>query len=126
MFWTKKNKVEVNHIRVCEVNQGLPECNSVNKLREYQQQLKNIKNSSLTDISAKYLNVVNDSYLRSELYCIEVILNQLIRRTDNTYINFEERFKAFGKEIDDYIKKDCIIDDLIKKIKVEKNILGIE
>lgn len=125
MFWNKK-KIEIKPIRVCEINQGLPECNSVSNLREWQQKLKDISNTRLIDISSKYLNVIQDSYLRSELYCIEMIISNLIHSGDNTFANFEERFRAFGKEIDNYAKQDLIIRELTKKIKDEKSKLGIE
>jgi hypothetical protein len=116
MFKFKRSKI-------CKANKDLLECNIISDIRNYQQQLEQIKGVDLSVIVDKYFSF-NNNYDFDVFYVMDKIISK--KSLCAKYGNFEEGFKAFGKEIDEYIEKDKIIKGLIDKIKDGKNKLGIK
>lgn len=119
MFW-KKNKSSTTPT-TCNANSNTPECNGIANLREYQRQLKLIENLDLRGLCEQYVCTDRNMY-RSEETCH--VIYDLIRSKRS--LNFEEHFRQFGKELDDFIQRDNLIKELNYYIKIEKEKLGIE
>lgn len=113
---------------VCNVNKKLSECNSITKIKEWQNEFEKIKNIHIENLIIDYL----DSDIRragrniictgdSMYFFIECLV-----KSENKYKNFEERFQEFGKQLDEYAQKDKMVNDLKNKIKAEKDKLGIK
>jgi vacuolar-type H+-ATPase subunit I/STV1 len=130
MFFKKKNKVEPEAVpQVCNTDKNLTECEIVSNLKQYQKELKEIEMSNIENIITRYFKSRFMGIGSSTLFYIRETINDLIRNDEEynqQYKNFEERFRMFGKEIDDYLQKTKIMKELNDKIKQEKDKLGIE
>lgn len=110
-------------MKICDVNQGLTECNLVSQLRSLQERLKEIEKIRLLDIVNKHEEDLDSAY--KNRYCmackegfvdyIQTILQQKSR----------SNIKNFMNELIEYIEITQEADDINATIKDIKNKLGI-
>lgn len=123
MFFNK-NKIKENPVNtICNTDKNLTECEIVSKLKQYQKELKEIEMLDLDTIIDKCFKNDRFDYYREGYYYLKSVLITLFQ--DNT-IDFEERFKEFGKELNRCKNQSYMIDQLENNIKIEKEKLGIE
>jgi hypothetical protein len=88
----------------CNVDKNLLECDAVKNIRDYQEQLKKIKHSfNINDILSKYLLQLEDGHI----------------------LNDNKKNIQLITDLNEYIKKIQLDEELRNKIKEEKNKLGI-
>jgi len=128
MFFKKKETKQPTQIK-CEVNNNLTECDSVGKIRLYQNELDKINaDSSIYAIFNKHLFNIREinRYDETRYYNLKCELSSIMDRCKINKISCEEYFSKLGKDLDDYNNKDIHIKELKEKIDVDKEKLGIK
>ena len=108
----------------CTANNGLTECDSVAKIKEYQKQLSELALIKKPILFERYfLPRYYDTYLCDVLLHIT---DEMIRDYSLSSNTYEEYFSEFGLTLDVYINQERLKKELNDKIKNEKDKLGIE
>ena len=117
MFFNNKKETTP----ICTANNGLPECDSVAKIKEYQKQLNDMKIIRQKDLLDEYFM---DN--RSFSSCIMRIIEDTMEYCIPSHTTCEEYFRNFGKGLDAYNNQQKLKQELTDKIKEEKDKLGIK
>lgn len=131
-FFKKQEKIVENPTpQVCDTDKGLFECDSVYKIRQYQKAIEEFENISLAKIMDNYLvydvpYYNSNSYMSSRRYEFEELIKIIASRNESETISLEERFRKFGQELDKYIDRVNILNELKNNLQKEKDKLGIK
>ena len=120
MFFNNKKETTP----ICTANNGLPECDSVAKIKEYQKQLNDMKTINYEELIKKYF--MGNYYIAFRGNGITHIVEDMIRYCKSSHITCEEYFGKFGRDLDTYLNQENTVQSLNAKIKNEKKKLGIE
>lgn len=126
-FWKKKKEATSQPTYIaCQLGDS-KECDSVSKIRDYQQKIKEIENKDVREIIRDSFKINENQYHYRGYDGYDTMhLIYDFYSSCNGKINFEEHFKNFGKELDACFDRSNKLKELNEKLKQEKQKLGIQ